>query len=210
VANAIDTFKIRLRNEGYPRPGLKCLTPNLPPMLGYAATCRVKAEDPPVGHTYYDRKDWWDAIERQPSPRVAVIKDIDTHPGFGSSVGEVHASILKVLGCAGVITNGSVRNVSKVSALGFRMFGTGVSVSQSYIHMVDSGGPVEICGLTIRTGDLLYADFNGLLSIPIEIAADIPGVAAQIERKRKTVIDLCQSPDFSLESLRKRLTQLEP
>ena len=211
VANALEGFNVRLRNEGYTWPSLKCVTGNLPPILGYAATCRVKSNDPPpIGHSYYDRTEWWDAIELLPTPRVAVIQDIDLTPGYGASVGEVHAAILKALGCEGVVTNGSVRDIPAASAMRFPMFASGVSVSHSYIHMVDFGGPVQICGLAIRTGDLLYGDCHGVLSIPIEIAAEIPQAAAKIARERKSIVDLCRSPEFSLDKLRKQVQQLQP
>jgi 4-hydroxy-4-methyl-2-oxoglutarate aldolase len=211
VANAIEVFNVRLRNEGFTWPGLRCVTGDHPPMLGYAATCRVKTENPPLtGHSYYDRTDWWDAIELLPTPRVAVIQDIDSTPGHGSSVGEVHAAILRALSCEGVVTNGSVRDVPAGSAMQFPMFARGVSVSHSYIHMVDFGEPVEICGLAIRPGDLLYGDCHGLLSIPIEIAAEIPRVADKIARERKSIIDLCRSREFSLDKLRKQVRQIQP
>ena len=211
VANALEVFNVRLRNEGYTRPGLKCVTGNLPPILGYAATCRVKSDDPPpIGRSYYDRTDWWDALVQLPTPRVAVIQDIDESPGHGASVGEVHTAILKALGCAGVVTNGSVRDIPAATAMQFPMFAGGVSVSHSYIHMVDFGGPVQICGLTIHSGDLLYADCHGVLSIPIEIAAEIPEAAEKIARERKSIVDLCRSPEFSLEKLRKQVQQLQP
>ena len=90
----------------------------------------------------------------------------------------------------------------------FPMFSVSVSVSHSYIHMVDFGEPVEACGLRILTGDLLYGDCHGLVMIPAEIAAEIPGVAEEIARKEKAVLDLCRSSDFSLEKLRKQVQQL--
>jgi 4-hydroxy-4-methyl-2-oxoglutarate aldolase len=209
VANALEVFNVRLRNEGYTWPGLKCVRGNLPPILGYAATCRVKSNDPPpIGHSYYDRTDWWDAIVLLPTPRVAVLQDIDLTPGHGASVGEVHAAILKALGCEGVVTNGSLRDIPAAAAIRFPMFATGVSVSRSYMHMVDFGGEVDICGLAIRTGDLLYGDCHGVLSIPIEIAAEIPQAADKIARERKSIIDLCRSPEFSLDKLRKQVQEI--
>jgi 4-hydroxy-4-methyl-2-oxoglutarate aldolase len=209
VANALEAFNVRLRNEGYTWPGLKCVTGNLPPILGYAATCRVKSSDPPpTGHSYYDRTDWWDAIVLLPTPRVAVLQDIDLTPGHGASVGEVHAAILRALGCEGVVTNGSVRDIPAAAAMKFPMFASGVSASHSYIHMVDFGGLVQICGLAIRTGDLLYADCHGVLSIPLELAADIPQAAEKIARERKSIIDLCRSPEFSLDKLRKQVQEI--
>jgi hypothetical protein len=42
LANAIETFEMRLRNEGYTGPGLRCYSDDLPPTLGYAITSRVK------------------------------------------------------------------------------------------------------------------------------------------------------------------------
>jgi 4-hydroxy-4-methyl-2-oxoglutarate aldolase len=209
IANAIERFEVRLRNEGYTWPGLKCVTGAFPPMLGYAATCRVKSENPPTaGHSYYDRTDWWDAIEQIPTPRVAVIQDIDSHPGLGASVGEVHASILKALNCVGVVTDGSVRDVPAVAAMQFPMFARSVSASHAYIHMVDFGEPVEICGLPIRPGDLLYGDCHGVLSVPLDIAANIPQVVEEILRKEQNIIDLCRSSDFSLDKLRKQVQKL--
>jgi regulator of RNase E activity RraA len=90
----------------------------------------------------------------------------------------------------------------------FPMFATGVSVSHSYIHMVDFGGAVEICGLGIRTGDLLYGDCHGVLSIPLEIAAEIPDAADRIARERKSIVDLCRSREFSLDKLRKQVQEI--
>src|SRR6185369_16802135 len=209
IANAIEKFEVRLRNEGYTSPGLRCVTCAYPPMLGYAATCRVKSENPPTnGHSYYDRTDWWDSIGRLPTPRVAVIQDIDTHRGVGASVGEVHASILKALNCVGVVTNGSVRDVPAVEAMQFPMFACGVSVSHAYIHMVDFGETVDICGLRVRPGDLLYGDCHGVLSIPLEIAPDIPAVVDKIVCQERGLIDLCRSSGFSVDKLRKQVQEL--
>jgi len=41
VSNAIETFNVRMRNEGYVQTGVKCLFPDLPPVAGYAVTGRV-------------------------------------------------------------------------------------------------------------------------------------------------------------------------
>ena len=65
-------------------------------------------------------------------------------PGGASTIGEVHAAILKAFHCEGVITNGSVRDIPGVSRMQFPMFASGVSVSHSYMHIVDFGAPVEI------------------------------------------------------------------
>jgi regulator of RNase E activity RraA len=206
IANAIETFRVRLRNEGFTRPGLRCVTGGSPRVLGYAATCRVRSADPPMsGNAYVDRTDWWDTIGLLPAPRIAVFQDLDAADSGASTIGEVHAAILKALRCEGVITNGSVRDIPAVSEMDFPMFAPAVSVSHSYMHIVDFGAPVEIFGLPVRSGDLLFADCHGVVSIPLEIAARIPAAASEIRDREQAIIRLCQSPEFSVEKLLKAI-----
>jgi 4-hydroxy-4-methyl-2-oxoglutarate aldolase len=202
IANAIEHFKVRLRNEGYTLPGLQCVTGGSPRLLGYAATCRVRSADPPMsGNAYVDRTDWWEKMGLLPVPRIAVFQDLDAADSGASTIGEVHAAILKAFHCEGMITNGSVRDIPGVSRMEFPMFAPAVSVSHAYMHIVDFGAPVEIFGLPVRSGDLLYADIHGVVSIPLDIAARIPEVASGIRAREREIIDLCQSPEFSLERL---------
>lgn len=205
IANALEALRIRLRNEGYTRPGLVCRTGVYPPVVGFAATCRVRAADPPVtGGYYFDREDWWSAIESLPVHRIAVIEDLD-HPSAGSCVGEVHAAMLKAFRCAGVITNGAVRNLPAVAAMGFPMYARSVVVSHAYLHMVDFGSEVEIFGLKIRSGDLLMADCHGVISIPLKVADELPAVAARIHAERRRIMDACLSPDFTPKKLQQAI-----
>ena len=155
-----------------------------------------------AGHAYVDRTDWWDEISKLPVPRVAVIQDLDGGDG-GSTVGEVHAAILKAFLCEGVITNGSVRDIPAVSQIAFPMFASNASVSHAYMHIVGFGGPVDVYGLPVQSGDLLYADCHGVVSIPHDLVDRIPEVAAEIHAREQEIIALCQSPDFSVEKLRK-------
>ena len=203
VANAIETFDVRLRNEGFADASIHCMFPKLPPMVGYAATVRVRCSNPPPqDHTYTNRTDWWNYVVSLPAPRVVVIKDVDDQPGTGAFLGEVHAHILQALGCSGVITTGSVRDVPAIEALGLSLFAGSIAVSRAYVHIVDFGNPVEVGGLTVQPGDLLHGDLHGVLSVPKEIAADIPAAVARRADREKKVIALCKSGEFSLAKLR--------
>jgi 4-hydroxy-4-methyl-2-oxoglutarate aldolase len=203
VANAIETFHERLRNEGFVDHTVHCLFPRLQPMVGYAATIKIRGSAPPTaGNPYPDRTDWWDYILSLPTPCVVVAQDVATRPGLGSLVGAVHMHILRALRCEGVVTNGSVRDIPAAENAGFHYFAANVSVSHAYVHIVEIGQPVEIGGLKIQSGDLLHGDLHGVQSIPLDIAARIPPVAAQIMAKEQELIALCRSPEFSLEKLR--------
>jgi regulator of RNase E activity RraA len=203
VANAIESFDLRLRNEGFTDGSVRSLYPRLEPMVGYAATIKIRGSAPPTtGPLYPDRTDWWDYIVSQPGPRVVVVQDVATRPGLGSLLGAVHINILKALGCVGAVTDGSVRDIPAVEKLGFQLFAGGITLSHAYVHIVEIGGTVTIGGLTIQSGDLLHGDLHGLQSIPIAIAPQIPEVARRIIEREAALIALCQSPGFSLAALR--------
>lgn len=211
LANTVELFHERLRNEGFADHTINCLFPKLPPMLGFAATVKIRGSAPStVDGQYTDRTDWWDHVTSLPAPRVLVVQDVATKIGLGSLLGAVHINILRALGCIGAVTNGSVRDIPAAEALGFQIFAGGVSVSHAYVHIVEFGTPVEIGGLKIQSGDLLHGDLHGVQTIPLAIAERIPEAAAQIAAKEKSLIELCQSKDFSMEKLRAAVTEKRP
>jgi 4-hydroxy-4-methyl-2-oxoglutarate aldolase len=202
VCDAIETFNVRLRNTGFADASIHCIFPDLLPMVGYAATARLRTDDPPIaGRTYHDRTDWWNSILQLPAPRIAVIEDMDQPPGVGAFLGEMHAAILKAVGCIGYVSNGAVRKLPPVRELGFHLFAGNVAVSHAYAHIFDFGATVTVGGLEVRPGDLLHGDEHGLLTIPLEIASRVPAEAVRLEGKEKKVIDICGSEQFSVENL---------
>src|SRR6202453_2111954 len=123
LANAIETFQKRLRNEGFVDRSVRSIFPRLPPMVGFAATVRIRGSAPPTADGIYpDRTDWWDYILSVPAPRVIVVEDCATRPGVGSLLGAVHTNIVRTLGCVGAVTNGSVRDIPALENLAFPVF----------------------------------------------------------------------------------------
>jgi regulator of RNase E activity RraA len=207
VANAIESFAVRLRNEGFADQSIHLCTPCHTAVVGYAATIRISCSNPPMaGRVHPDRTDWWNYLLTIPGPRIVVIEDMDEVPGTGSFIGEVHASILQALQCSGVVTNGAVRDVPQLESLGMPVFATALAVSHAYAHVVEVGVPVVVGGLHVRPGDLLHADMHGVLSVPLGIADRIPEAAAKLVDQERRVIELCRSHDFSIEKLRQAVT----
>lgn len=99
ISNAIETFGVRLRNTGYADASVRCMFNDFTPMVGYAATARLRSEDPPVDRTHlHDRSEWWQSILQVPAPRIVVLEDMDKSPGAGAFIGDVHAAILRRAG----------------------------------------------------------------------------------------------------------------
>jgi regulator of RNase E activity RraA len=175
-------------------------------MLGYAATARIRTAAPPMNRRcYYDRMDWWNYVASLPGPSVMVLEDMDPQPGAGAFVGEIHAAIGLALNCIGCVTNGAVRDLSQVKALGFHLFSSTVVVSHAYSHIIEFGEAIELGGLKIQSGDLIHGDLNGIHTIPLTIAASVSAEASAVVVEERELIDFCNSPQFSLDELEKRL-----
>jgi 4-hydroxy-4-methyl-2-oxoglutarate aldolase len=207
ISNAIELFDIRPRNEGFMLPEIACVFPELEPMIGYAVTAVISA-DSPEGRRIQPPH-WWGEILKIPEPRVAVIHDID-NPVIGSFWGEVNANIHKALGCVGTVTDCSVRDLNEVREMGFHFFSSCVSVSHAYVHLVEVGIPVKVGGLVVRPGDLIQGDKHGVISIPMEIARDVPKAAQLVEDWERRVINFCKSSEFTVEGLKERYQSPRP
>ncbi len=209
VANAIETFGVRLRNSGFADSTVRCAFEDFPPLVGYAATVRVRTSEPPMeGDKYYYLLNWLECLASIPAPRILVIEDLDPKPGLGSFIGDVHTNILRALGCIGVVTNGAVRNVEVARELKFQMFAGNFSVSHAFAHVLDFGGPVVVGQMNVKPGALLHGDRHGVQTVPIEIAQKIPAVAQQMLGEERKIIELCQSREFTMEKLRSVVDEL--
>ncbi len=207
ISNGIELFNIRPRNEGFMLPEIKCVFPEFGAMIGYAVTAVISA-DSPEGRRIQP-SDWWEMILKIPEPRVVVIHDID-HPVVGSFWGEVNANIHRALGCVGTVTDSSVRDLDEVREMGFHFFSSCVTVSHAYVHLVEIGIPVKVGGLVVKPGDLILGDKHGVISIPLEIARDVPKAAQVVEEWERPVINYCKSKGFTIEGLKERYMSPRP
>ena len=210
VANAIETFNVRPRHQGFMSSQVRTLFPEMGPLVGYAVPALIRAEPPPREGHRASTFAWWDYVLSIPAPRVIVVHDLDDPRGQGAQWGEVQANIHKALGCVGVVTDGSVRDLDEVKALGFQFAAAHVSVSHAYIHMVDFGLPVKVCGLWVTPGELIHADQHGVVTIPPDLVPRVAEAVAKVEADERKIIYLCQSPDFSAERLKALYKDIRP
>jgi 4-hydroxy-4-methyl-2-oxoglutarate aldolase len=210
VEDAIETFDIRARNTGFANSRVRCLFEDLPPIVGYAATARLRSGDRPMsGQSYHDRTEWWNSIVEVPEPRIVVLQDIDNPPGVGAFLGDTHAAMLQALGCIGYVTNGGVREAPAIHEMGFQVFAGNIAISHAYARIIDHGCPVEVGGMQVVPGDLLHGDRHGLVNVPKKIAREISRVVARLMERDRRLVALCRAPGFSVEKLRDAIKELE-
>jgi regulator of RNase E activity RraA len=198
LSNAIEGFDVRPRDEGFMSHEIRCVFPDLGPMVGFAATATMRArgkatggnQDPLYAHT-----------QQVPGPRVLVVQDLDEPAAVGALIGEVQANIFTKLGCVGCVTDGGVRDLKEVHALGFQYFARGVVVSHGYVRVEEAGRQVRVGGLEVQPGDVIFGDQHGVLLIPADIAAELPRAADEIIEREQNLIRWVRSEDFSLDRL---------
>jgi 4-hydroxy-4-methyl-2-oxoglutarate aldolase len=202
LSNAIEVFGVRPRSEGYMNGSIHCLQPVPRPMVGYAVTGRFRCAQPPAPGQGASRFAYWEWLTSIPAPRVVVLQDLDEPPGVGSFWGEIMATIHLALGCVGTVTNGGVRDVKEVQALGFCLFAAQVLVSHAYVHLVDFGTPVEVGGVTVRPGQLLHADRHGVLLVPDEVAPYLAEAAEAFEAVEQEFVHKVRAAGFTPDKLK--------
>jgi regulator of RNase E activity RraA len=173
-------------------------------MVGLARTATIRSAHPGdlTGEAARALSDGYYAyVDAGPKPSVVVIQDIDANRGYGSFWGEVNSNIHAGLGCAGLVTDGGVRDLPDIAA-GFQMLAGRVIPSHAFVHVVDFGRPVDVAGMRVRDGDLIHADQHGAVVIPHEVAGGIRAAAELIIRQEKVIIEAARQPGFNFEKLK--------
>jgi 4-hydroxy-4-methyl-2-oxoglutarate aldolase len=202
VANAIEAFEVRDPTEGYASLELRCLFPDLPPVVGYAVTCTGYSISPDKGKSS-QAEALYKALRDAPKPAIVVIKDVGSERLRSCHAGDVMSSIFQTLGAVAFVTDGGVRDLAGVRqrAPGFQLFAPGTVVSHGMPTIVKVGVTVSICGLKIRPGDLLHGDVNGLVSIPLAVADRVAAQAEKVWQDEREMVDWVKNPGFTLEAL---------
>jgi len=193
ISNAIELFDVRPRNTGYMDSRIRCAFPELPAVVGYAVTARFRASEAGRADQGCGSLEMLcEEIQQCGQSTIVVCEDVDDPP-IAATFGEVMCGAYKALGAAALITSGAGRDLANVRAMGFPVFQSATICSHAYCHMVDAGQPVRVGGLRVHGRDLLHADASGVTSIPPEIAAEVPDVAAEFLRCESLMTDFVAS-----------------
>lgn len=171
ICNVIELFNIRPRNKGYMDQSIKACFPEMAPMVGYAVTATFRASQPGGASVYSLEKQVQEMADVQ-SPRVMVFQDLD-EPPVAATFGEVMCTTYQAFGACGLITSGAGRDLDQVRALNFPVFTNGTICSHGYSSIPAFNVAVTVGGVSVRPGDLLHGDLNGVTTIPHEIAAEV-------------------------------------
>ncbi len=197
VCNVIELFDVRPRNQGYMNAKIKACFPKLPPMVGYALTSTFRSLAPPTANDVYGSlTDQVELFSTLPGPPILVFQDID-EPTVSATFGEVMCTMYKSFGSAGLITSGAGRDLDQVEVLNYPVFTNGTICSHGYCHIPQINVPVTVGGICINPGVLLHGDVNGVSTIPLEIASEIPDACAELMAAEQVVLDYCKGNNIT-------------
>ncbi|MDB5566476.1 MAG: hypothetical protein JWP84_3042 [Tardiphaga sp.] len=210
ICNAMEIVAPGRRLIGYTTRPLVCPFPNLPPIVGYARTATIRsiaASGLPAAEQQARRLAYYEYVGTGAGPRISVIQDIDgPEAGFGAFWGEVNSAVHKALGCLGVITDGSIRDIPQW-APDFQALAGSIGPSHAYVHVSEFGDEIRVAGMTVRSGDLIHADQHGAVVIPLDVAAKLPDAAELCGRRETPILDIARSSSFTLAKLKEALKQ---
>src|SRR5512136_1927307 len=202
ICNLIELFDVRPRNTGYMDDRIKSCFPEMPPMVGFAATATFRASMPPRrGDGYASLDDQVAHFGELDGPAVVVFQDLDS-PSVAATFGEVMCTIYKTFGAQGLVTSGTGRDLDQVRKIGFPVFTSGAACAHGYVHSPQIHVPVHVGGIAIYPNDLIHGDCNGVTTIPNDIATEIAGIGDEFVAAEAVILEAMHQPNPSIVTLK--------
>jgi 4-hydroxy-4-methyl-2-oxoglutarate aldolase len=134
-------------------------------------------------------------------PGDVIVVDYGGSLGSGP-FGEIMALACQMRGIAGLVTDGAVRDSEQIAALGFPVFARGLNIRGTVKS--DPGEidvPVTLCGATVDPGDMIVADADGVIVVPMaEVAAALSAAEARASREAQAM-DRLRAGESTLQIL---------
>lgn len=161
---------------------------NPTPLLGTAFTIRMPAGDNLMLHKAMDMAKPGDVIM------------IDAGGYMERAIfGELMATYCKTRGIAGIVCDGAVRDFDGLSRMtGFSVYARGATPNGPYKNGPgEINVPVVIGGITVRPGDIVVGDADGLIVIDPLQAEDLARAARQtIEKEEQIMKDILEKGEY--------------
>lgn len=202
LANGIELLKVRARREGFTSIQIRQIFPEMGRMCGYAVTAHVETVTESEPFDLQGFIDLYRAVEQSPKPAVVAFQEIGGHPDYAAHCGEVMSTVFKRLGAIGLVSDCGVRDIPEVRAMGFQYFARGTVVSHANFRIVRTGVPIHICGMVVRTGEIVHADENGVLTIPDGVEDKLPPAVDSVRTREGHLMEWIRSDKFSLDQYR--------
>jgi regulator of RNase E activity RraA len=179
LADALDKMGIRGAVIGI-RPMYDC-----PKIIGRAVTIKITAAGMAKSQHHLGVR----AIDAaSPGDVIAIDNRGDL---YNNCWGEILSMGAKVKGVSGVVVDGAARDIDACKEFGFPVYARGtVPITARGRIMEESFNEViRIGDVQVRPGDILVADVNGVVVIPVEKLEEVLDAAEQVFQKEAAMVE---------------------
>ena len=185
VCDVLDTLGYRNCAMHY---RLRPLDPNNCVIVGRARTFRWMETDYIESHAYDVEIEAVDSLK----PNDIVIHSED-HACTNAPWGELMSTIAKRNGAVGAICDSMIRDCNKIIEMGFPVFYKGIrpvdSLGRGKVMAYDV--PVRCGDVLVNPGDIVFADFDGVVVIPKNVEDEtIQKAYEKVTKENQSRIDL--------------------
>lgn len=139
------------------------------------------------------------AMERAPRGSILVVDAAGCLAGYW---GEVFAVAAEARGIAGLVIDGGVRDIDALEKRRFPVFSRSITMRGTTKHRALSvGTPLVVAGVSIALGDIIVADTDGVMSIPVARLDATLAAARTRQDKESAFMERLRNGETTLEIL---------
>ena len=187
-------YKRGLRNQFI--QGVSSLGDASTRMVGPAYTLRyIPAREDLNPITVFQNPDHPQRVAVESIPKDHVLIMDCRQDASAASAGSILATRLHVRGCAGVVTDGGLRDASEIAKMALPAFCAKPSAptNLSKHQALDINVPIGCGEVAVFPGDIAVGDNDGVMIIPAEIVDEIASEAEGMEHFENWVIEQVKS-----------------
>ncbi len=157
----------------YTDTSIRCMYPELGPVVGYAVTCVYGLPDPTYSRLSF--MDVVDALDASPKPTILVLQQ-KFPPELAAKVGLSGGnmtSAMKAVGCVGCISNGPSRDIDEIRPMQFQYLLSGITPGHGATAVRAVNVPVSVAGMDVSPGEIVHMDENGAVKFPADRLKDV-------------------------------------
>ncbi len=134
-----------------------------------------------------------DVLDGDLTDRVLVIAGAVHAPG--AIWGEILSVAAVARGAVGVLVDGPCRDHAAVTRTGLPVASASEATAgpDGRVHVIETGGPVALGTTTVDEGDVIVLDQDGVVSLPVALAADLLSAARDYEAAEGEVLAALRS-----------------
>ena len=181
VPTVVDRLDFEFGIRSWMRPAIKPLARTR--IAGRAVTVMIAPASGPMGPL----DQFFAAVDACGPGRILVITNGEDTTI--SCMGDLVATALNARGAEGAVMDGAVRDIDPMLEMGLPVFAASVSPVNftGKVTIIGHDIPIVCGGVPVRPGDVVLADWDGVVVIPQEIAAEVLDKARVVEASERAM-----------------------